>query len=253
MIHRIKKNLILVRHIYNTIAVKTLSLFLPRECYIQELPDRLFEDNGAYYRKAQRRFNSGFGWTLADSNRVAMFILLLERVRHLDGELAELGTHRGGTARLMYKYKNQKETLYCFDTFEGFDEKDVAFESTIGVKTKKGHFSNTSIDTVTREVTDGKTNSETLKLVKGYFPDTFKGHENIKWKFVHLDADLYNPIKAGLEHFYPNIVRGGVMLVHDYNGNYVGTKKAVDEFASKNNITVVPLFDKVGSALIIKN
>jgi O-methyltransferase len=33
---------------------------------------------------------------------------------------------------------------------------------------------------------------------------------------VLLDADLFAPIKAGLELFWPRLVPGGLILVHDY-------------------------------------
>lgn len=250
---RIKKNVIRLKQIINNTIVKVLGFFLPKEAYIQHIPNMLFSDNGVLFKSEYKYYKKNLFWSLGDASRVAMFCLLLEKVKNLDGNYAELGVHRGGTSRIIFKNLKKDETLYGFDTFEGFDEKDVEYESSIGVETKSGHFSNTSIQKVTKTITGSIEGMESLKLRKGYFPETFKGLENLNWKFVHLDADLYNPIKAGLEKFYPRLVRGGVILVHDYGGGYFGTKKAVDEFSLENKIQIIPMNDKVGSALIIRN
>lgn len=250
---KIKKNIIRLKQIINNWIVKILGVFLPKEAYIQHLPDRLFENNSSFYKIEYNNFKKNLFWSYGDANRIAMFTLFLEKVKNLEGDYAELGVHRGGTSRVIFNFKKDSEILYGFDTYEGFDKKDVDYASKIGVNTKTGHFSNTSIDLVNRNVTGVTKGDKSFVIRKGYFPDTFEGLENNKWKFVHLDADLYLPIKAGLELFYPRMVKGGIILVHDYGGDYVGAKKAVDEFAIKNNIIVIPMLDKVGSALIIKN
>jgi len=143
--------------------------------------------------------------------------------------------------------------LYCFDTFEGFVMSDITMErqaTTLGVSA--GTFSDTSLDIVKSVIGGGKP-CNNLILRKGIFPETFKGVESKKWRFVHLDCDLYAPTKEGLGLFWPNIVQGGILLVHDYNAGYLGVKKAVDEYFLPLGIIPVPLCDKVGSAVIIKH
>ena len=73
----------------------------------------------------------------------------------------------------------------------------------------------------------------------------------MKWRFVHLDADLYQPMKAGLEMFFPRLVPGCVLVLHDYNNSFKGTKAAALEYFTPLGITPVPLADKSGSAVVI--
>ena len=37
------------------------------------------------------------------------------------------------------------------------------------------------------------------------------------FKFVHLDVDLHRSTSAALEWFYPRLVRGGIIVAHDYS------------------------------------
>jgi len=68
-----------------------------------------------------------------------------------------------------------------------------------------------------------------------------------------MDADLYNPTKAGLEFFYPRLSPGGVILVHDYNYKWEGLMKAVDEFVLTLPETPVLSPDLDSTIMIIKN
>jgi O-methyltransferase len=69
-----------------------------------------------------------------------------------------------------------------------------------------------------------------------------------------MDADLYEPTLAGLRWFWPKMVRGGVVLLHDYNsGRFSGVRQAADDFeAEYGKIAFVPLSDLHGSAAFVK-
>lgn len=42
-------------------------------------------------------------------------------------------------------------------------------------------------------------------------------------------------------------------MIHDYNSEgYVGTKKAVDKYCAKNGISLLPIPDNCGTAIITK-
>ena len=230
------------------VYLRVCDFFLPKAYFIQSKPDFVVKEYFPGFNKSNRTYAQKANRPVRDGTRLIQSKLLLDVVKNLDeGDYAELGTYRGNFARHIFEHKNENATLYCFDTFEGFDERDVNIEfSETQLKTKKSHFSDTSLDLVRNNITGDK-KDERLELIKGYFPGTFEGLEDKKWRFVHLDADLYEPIKAGVQTFWPNIVKGGVLLVHDYNGAYVGTKKAVDEYFLPLGIVPVPLPDKVGS------
>ncbi|MDE6456061.1 MAG: TylF/MycF family methyltransferase [Dysosmobacter sp.] len=88
----------------------------------------------------------------------------------------------------------------------------------------------------------------------GYIPDTVKGLESESCCFVSLDADLYKPILAGLEYFYPRLSPGGYIFVHDFVPLSFGpgVRTAVREYCSAHNISYVPMLDRQGSVVITK-
>jgi O-methyltransferase len=64
---------------------------------------------------------------------------------------------------------------------------------------------------------------------------------------------LYDPIYAGLCHFYPKLVCGGYIFIHDFNNDlYKGARKAVEQFCEEQKINFFPLPDSGGSAVICK-
>ena len=168
------------------------------------------------------------------------------RTRNIPGFIAEVGVFKGTTARLFHEAFPDKEIL-LFDTFEGFDDRDIKH---------KNEDSNAEVggwDVSINEVKDYIGISDSIKIFRGYFPDTTKDIDlNNRYALVHLDADLYHPQKSGLEYFYPKMSLGGVIIIHDYNNEYFGSKKAVDEFFLDKIEQPIVIPDKSGSAIIIK-
>lgn len=137
--------------------------------------------------------------------------------------------------------------LYLFDTFEGFDKRDVNTELNEGFSNvRENYYGETSEELVLKRLS----NREKAVVCKGYFPETTKDIPDEKYLFVNLDFDLYNPIKAGLEYFYPRMMDGGVILVHDYFTKfYHGVEKAVSEFESVHDLIKTPIGDGISIAL----
>ncbi len=164
------------------------------------------------------------------------------------GDFAELGVHKGETAKLIHEI-NSSRKLHLFDTFEGFSEKDLQSENKHGGKFTAKEFSDTDAETVKKHIDGG----EKVIFHTGHFPSTSVGLENEKFSFVHLDADLYLPTIEGLKFFYPRLSPGGVIIVHDYNHSWDGIKKAFDEFMPTIPESLIELPDWKGSVMIVKN
>ena len=171
---------------------------------------------------------------------------LLDEVGITEGAVAELGVFRGDFAKEINKvFCNNK--LYLFDTFEGFAEEDYLVELKKGYanQNRAGHFGNTTVQLVM----DKMTYPEKCCICKGLFPESAKNVED-RFLFVNLDADLYAPTLAGLEFFYPRMVQGGVIFVHDYFSEvFSGAKGAVKEFCTKENISYLPIGDTLSIAI----
>jgi O-methyltransferase len=168
----------------------------------------------------------------------------------IEGNVAEGGVLQGEFAKEINRVFPEKK-LYLFDTFEGFSEKDIEIErqnqfSIYG----KGYLNITSKDLVLKKLP----HPENVIICKGYFPETTKGIEDI-FCFVNLDFDLYKPIFAGLEYFYPRMIEGGgVILIHDYfNDGFKGVKQAVQDFEKTldHSLKLLPIGDGMSICIAV--
>ena len=180
---------------------------------------------------------------------VQLYMLVRAANKLAPGDYAEMGTHLGISLKLIHTFMDHKRQLYSFDTFAGFDARDLPAEHSRGfTRWEAGSFSPTSPETVSRYL--GRPRNVTF--VKGYFPDTWFGFENHSWRFVHLDLDLYLPTLNALERVWDGLVPGGIVLVHDYGDGGFATPQAVDSFCQQRGIWPVELADYHGSVVLRK-
>ena len=191
-----------------------------------------------------------FSKNYPDKVRLYNFWLQIQRLEkdNVTGDFAELGVYKGQSAKLLHLMAPAR-TLHLFDTFEGFTETDLKPERGEAASYSTKNFADTSINKVLKHIGG---DSSKLKTHAGYFPDSARGLENESFALVNIDADLYNPVKAGLEFFYPRLAPGGVIIIHDYNHRWEGLVKAVDEFTTKMNCNLVPVADLDSSVMIFK-
>ena len=186
-----------------------------------------------------------------DTVRRDMIVLLLRDLiaRKVDGEMAELGVFRGYSARVIHHYMPERK-LYLFDTFKGFDERDIQAEREVtGRGAQTGDFAQTGVDLAVKNISPQNAN---VQVFPGFFPESAPDWlKDRKFAFVHLDADLYEPMLAGLKYFYHRMSAGGFILAHDYNA-WPGSRRAVEEFFNNKPEIPIPMPDKSGSVLINK-
>ena len=130
--------------------------------------------------------------------------------KKIQGNVAEGGVFEGYFARQI-NAEFPDRTLYLFDTFKGFDERDISVEKG-DTRNRANHY---NANVTEADLLATMSHPERVVIRKGYFPETALDIDD-RFVFVNLDFDLYNPTLAGLEYFYPRMVSGGVILVHDY-------------------------------------
>jgi len=197
-------------------------------------------------------FNTSFKQELAhnlDFVRYTTLELCANEIKrnNVIGNLAELGVYKGDFAKRVNQLFPDKK-LYLFDTFEGFDGKDISTEKQSNFSSGEQDFSDTSVELVLSKM---KYRNNCI-IKKGYFPKSAIDVDD-KFCFVSIDADLYEPILSGLQFFYPKLEYKGYIFVHDFNNDlYKGAKKAVIDFCNTNNVGYLPISDSCGTAIIIK-
>jgi hypothetical protein len=219
-------------------------------------PQRYTAKSDFYLKRGgQVRFNEDVQGFLAgtpgnqhDMARYYFFCLVLDQIvkEGLRGDVAELGVYKGNTAALIALIARRiGSTAYLLDTFEGFSKRDLK-DIDINVRMSFG-------DTSLRDVR-ALVGEDHVKYIKGYFPSSASQMPDDKpFCLVHIDCDLYSPIKSALEYFYPRMVPGGFIIIHDYSSlHWDGAEKAVDEFFADKAESIVPLPDSAGSVVIRK-
>lgn len=151
--------------------------------------------------------------------------------RQLKGAIAEFGVYKGGSAKILVSARGSRE-VHLFDSFDGM-HRTSEFDLH-----RKGDFSDTSLERV----------KEYLRLYdriffhNGWFPQTTKGLEKNRFSFVHFDVDLYQSTMDALAFFYPRLVKGGIILSHDYNSiSCPGVSKAFRQFMTDKPESVLEL------------
>jgi putative O-methyltransferase len=165
------------------------------------------------------------------------------------GCVAEAGVFQGEYAKCINKYFSNRK-LFLFDTFEGFDKADVELEKQNKFSNAtENHLSITSIEMVLGKMPF----PENVVIRKGYFPNTAIDIDE-KFVFVNLDMDLYKPTLEGLKFFWPKMVKGGIILIHDFfSTGYAGVNKAIEQFVIENPDTenrFFPIGDDVSIAIM---
>ena len=211
----------------------------------KDLLTRVMQNSPPYYDEAS---DSRVSWL----RNYAQYV----NEKHLPGNIAECGVWMGEFARFINKYFPDK-TLYLFDTFTGFDSRDLETERNLGdANILNGEFNDgqhfSTVVPYEHAVLAKMIYPERCVLKKGYFPDTAEGLED-QFCFVNLDMDLYRPMLEGLRFFYGRMCDGGVILLHDYfHPELPGVRQAVADFERERQevLCKVPIGDFCSIAVI---
>ena len=196
-------------------------------------------------------FDDAFGlWTQGDHFRgldTARLWSLVLNIKHtlskVDGSVAELGVYKGELSAVSSHFAEKfARKMYLIDTFSGFPEQQFEDDFNDG---KKAAFKDVALDDVRAKVGDYSGNRWTV----GTFPESVTEEmKQDRFSFISIDCDIYIPIVEGLKFFWPRMVPGGVIFVHDYSSGYwPGATKAVDEFCRAYGVCGVLLPDFAGS------
>lgn len=160
--------------------------------------------------------------------------------KNVEGDIAEFGVYKGDSlcawAKNIKLMDNSgklrlKKKVYGFDSFAGYPEltKD---EQRVNPVFYRGNLGDTSASAVHRKCNQLGV-GDVVQLVPGYYPDSFKMYEHLRFSQVFIDCDLYSSYKAALEYAYPRLNRGGIIVFGSYRDPRLpGATRAIDEFFS---------------------
>ena len=185
------------------------------------------------------------GRSLVDAQAAFTLYTLARQALSVPGDFLEAGVYRGGTARLLRLLldgERGERKLHLFDTFAGMPETDPERDLH-----KAQDFADTSVSAVSAFVGT----EPWLEYHPGFIPDSFRGHEQRRFAFAHVDVDIYRSIYDCCEFIYPRLNNGGLMLFDDYGvASCPGARAAVDAFFADK--PEVPLVLGTGQAVVFR-
>jgi hypothetical protein len=139
--------------------------------------------------------------------------------------------------------------LYLFDTFEGMPQPtqlDKDFKNRPAQRifelTKKSPDASdwcaASIEDVRENMLSTKYPKEQIHFIQGKVESTIPDNAPKEISILRLDTDWFESTWHELIHLYPRLVVGGVLIIDDY-GHWQGARKAVDDFLSIHNISIL--------------
>ncbi|KAB3526635.1 TylF/MycF/NovP-related O-methyltransferase [Alkaliphilus serpentinus] len=187
--------------------------------------------------------------TLVDIYRCFEIWELVKQVSKLqEGALIEIGVWKGGTGAIICKQAEEcgiLETTYLCDTFKGVvkaSDKDTLYRG--------GEHNDTSEETVSNLLE--RFNLTNYKVLKGVFPeDTGYMVNSLKFRFCHIDVDVYNSAKEIVDWIWGKLVVGGILLFDDYGFKECdGITRLINEQKCLNDRLIICNLN--GHAIIIK-
>jgi len=203
-------------------------------------------------------------FTLTPPERV---VALIEAVRYLSragiaGSIVECGVWRGGSmmaaALTLLGLGDTRRELVLLDTFTGMTDPsehdvDLNGQSARELLAVGGSpdnvlwdhapaFACAPLDDVRMRLESTGYPIEQLRFVPGRVEDTIPEHAPHQIALLRLDTDWYESTRHELEHLFPRVVNGGVVLIDDYcHGD--GARKATDEYLEGHHLNL--LFSRI--------
>lgn len=191
---------------------------------------------------------------------------LCEAVRYVTtarvpGAFVECGVWRGGSTMAallaLMQFADTGRDIFLYDTFEGmapptFRDRAVSGQTAAELLAASSRSAEDSVwcyaslDDVRSNVLGTGYPHELVHFITGKVEVTIPHTVPESIALLRLDTDWYESTKHELEHLYPRLTAGGVLIVDDY-GHWQGAREAVDEyFAQRGEHVLLNRIDYTG-------
>jgi predicted O-methyltransferase YrrM len=187
-------------------------------------------------------------YTQTPPERVATLADAVEYVirRGIPGDFVECGVWLGGSAMAIAKTLLRRDVrdrrIWLYDTFGAMpqpDEVDRDLNRDFAGRPPPPLTSDTPhgayLPAVRKNIESTGYPGELVSYVCGLVEATIPATMPQEIALLRLDTDWYSSTAHELEHLYPRLAPGGVLIVDDY-GHYQGARKAADEYFERSPI-----------------
>jgi O-methyltransferase len=139
----------------------------------------------------------------------------IERER-IPGDVLECGVCNGGTAAILASSATRsplQRTVWLLDSFQGMPDVTPEDGVAVGGRTAESHVGQEvgSCERVKEVLTKVGTNMNRVRILPGWFEDTFPSVTARQIALLNIDADWYRSVKLCLETFYDRVVTGALV------------------------------------------
>jgi len=157
--------------------------------------------------------------------------------------IIEFGTDRGGTLTTISKFIKKNSKIFAIDSFglfadrikENISNYDEHYQGKYRPFTKETRFKDFDYKKLNMDLNEFlKEKNSNLEIFAGFFPNLKSAHlekiSKLKYSFVHLDFDLYNPTIDCFSFLKNRLENNAIILVDDFNFiNQEGVQKAITD------------------------
>lgn len=170
----------------------------------------------------------------------------------INGDVVECGVWKGGSmmaiAETLGNLSDTSRSLYLFDTFDGMappskNDVDINGKAAEELLNKSEKTQDDSVwccaglEVVKQALDSVNYPNEKIHYIQGMVEQTIPMHAPEKIALLRLDTDWYESTKHEMEHLFPRLVKGGVLIIDDY-GHWQGARKAVDEYLHRHQVKI---------------
>lgn len=186
---------------------------------------------------------------------------LYKMITDLPGDVLELGVFKGSSiiqfATFRELLENEKSRkIIGFDVFGDFPDAGKVDSDKVFVEKWNEKFKDEFLtkEDILKSLEEKKIGN--VELVKGdicvTLDEYLEKYPYTRIALLHIDTDVYEPAKAGLEKLFERVVEGGVVVFDDY-ATVEGETIAIDEFfADKGYIIKKFSFSHTKPSYIVK-
>ena len=191
--------------------------------------------------------------TMTSPERLNAMIKAVEYIEanKIEGDIVECGVWRGGSmmasALTLQRLGSFSRYLYLFDTFDGMppptdadtDKFGQTAASLLATEERESSavWAVANLECVKSNLATLDYPQNFIHFIEGTVETTIPNRAPESIAILRLDTDWYESTRHELEHLYPRLVEGGVLIIDDY-GHWQGARKAVDEYIATNNIRI---------------
>jgi len=181
---------------------------------------------------------------------------LCNTFKSIPGAVVECGTWKGGMIAGIAEVLGPDRNYFLFDSYEGLPdatEKDgkSAFDYQQN-KNSPGYYDNCKASQQSAIDAMRLSGAKNVKITKGWFNETLpKQQFKNGIAILRMDADWYDSTMDILTNLFPQMNKGGVIIIDDYY-HWEGCTRAVHDYLSKHECAEAITSTSLGICFIVK-